>query len=87
MRVNKFMPHAENWPQLNVATGVTFNKQKIGPSEVRALPLGVADRTYCPQLMAFFLSIFLSAWVNFLPEGVVLGFCILHAAHSYQKIL
>ena len=56
--------------------GVWVMGPNIGPSEVRALPLGVAGRTKWPLLTAFFLSLLfsLSARVTFLPEKVVQGF-------------
>ena len=43
----------------------------FGPSEVRALPLGVAPRTEYPQLTAVFDP---SKVRVFVAEGVVLGF-------------
>ena len=41
----------------------------VGPSGLRAL-----HETNCPLLTAFFLSHLLSAFANFLPEGVGVGF-------------
>ena len=62
--------------QINICSAqyIKWSNPIFGPSELRALPLGVAGRTKWPLLMAFFSFFLSSPTVTFLPEGVVLGF-------------
>ena len=60
---------------------------EIGPSEVHALPLGVAAERRSTIWGIIFLSSFLlSGSYTFLPEGVDLVREILHGPLTHQKI-
>ena len=52
---------------------ISYTEPFIGPSGVRALPLGVAEKRSVLYVWYYFSSFLSSPPHNFLPEGVVLG--------------
>jgi hypothetical protein len=56
---------------------IALDCQVIGISEVNALPLGIAVE----RSVSYFMD-----YLAFLPEGVVLGYTILHGILSHKHI-